>query len=161
MLPIPLVIAAVSLTVAGRLIGRVGPRTVLLVGEALLVAGLLLLVRPPVGGYVVDVLPSLVVLGIGAGLSLPAVTTVIMSDATPADAGLASGLANTSQQVGGALGTAVLAALAAGVTGALAATGTPAADALGSGYRLAFLVSAGSVLAALLVTAVVLRRSRV
>jgi EmrB/QacA subfamily drug resistance transporter len=161
MLPIPLVIAAVSLTVAGRLIGRVGPRTVLLVGEALLVVGLLLLVRPPVGGYVVDVLPSLVVLGIGAGLSLPAVTTVIMSDATPADAGLASGLANTSQQVGGALGTAVLAALAAGVTGALSAAGTPVTEALGAGYRTAFLVSAGSVLAALLVTAVVLRPRRV
>jgi EmrB/QacA subfamily drug resistance transporter len=161
MVPIPLVIALVSLTVAGRLIGAHGPRPVLLVGEALLVVGLLLLARPPAGSYVVDVLPSLLVLGVGAGLSLPAVTTVIMSDATPADAGLASGLANTSQQVGGALGTAVLAALAAGVTGALSATGTPAAEALGAGYRTAFLVSAASVLAALLVTAVVLRSRRV
>jgi EmrB/QacA subfamily drug resistance transporter len=100
MLPIPLVIAAVSLALSGRLIARSGAFRVLLVGELLLVAGLLLLVRPPVGAYALDVLPSLVVLGIGAGLALPAVTTVMMADATPADAGLASGLANTSQQIG-------------------------------------------------------------
>jgi EmrB/QacA subfamily drug resistance transporter len=160
MLPIPLVIALVSLTAAGRLIGRHGTWPVLLAGEALLVVGLLLLARPPVGSYALDVLPSLLVLGVGAGLSLPAVTTVIMSDATPAEAGLASGLANTSQQVGGALGTAVLAALAAGVTGALSAAGTPVAEALGAGYRTAFLVSAALVLAALLITAVVLRPRR-
>jgi MFS family permease len=160
MLPIPLVIALVSLTAAGRLIGRYGTWPVLLAGEALLVVGLLLLARPPVGSYALDVLPSLLVLGVGAGLSLPAVTTVIMSDATPAEAGLASGLANTSQQVGGALGTAVLAALAAGVTGALSAGGSPAAEALGAGYRTAFLVSAASVLAALLVTLAVLRPRR-
>jgi EmrB/QacA subfamily drug resistance transporter len=159
MLPIPLVIALVSLAFSGRLIGRYGPRPVLLVGEVLLVAGLLLLARPPVGAYVLDVLPSLVVLGVGAGLLLPAVTTVIMSDATPADAGLASGLANTSQQVGGALGTAVLAALAAAVTAGVSAT--PDAVALGVGYRVAFLAGSASVLAALLVTALVLRPRQV
>jgi EmrB/QacA subfamily drug resistance transporter len=154
MLPIPLVIAIVSLAFSGRLIGRFGAFGVLVVGELLLVAGLALLTRPPVGSYLLDVLPSLLVLGIGAGLSLPAVTTVMMSDATPADAGLASGLANTSQQVGGALGTAVLAAVAAAVTGA----GEPTAAALGSGYRVAFLVAAGSVAAAAAVTAIVLGR---
>jgi EmrB/QacA subfamily drug resistance transporter len=158
MLPIPLVIAAVSLGLAGRLVGRFGARPVLLVGEVLLVAGLLLLVRLPVGGYVLDVLPSLLVLGVGAGLALPAVTTVMMSDATAADAGLTSGLANTSQQIGGALGTAVLAALAATATDGLAAGGVPADLALADGYRLAFLAAAASVLAATLVTAVVLRR---
>jgi MFS family permease len=150
MLPIPLVIAAVSLLVAGRLIARSGARPVLLVGEVLLVAGLLLLARPPSGSYLVDVLPSFVVLGVGAGLALPAVNTVMMSDATPTDAGLASGLANTSQQIGGALGTAVLAALAAAVTDA---TGV-----LADGYRLAFAVGAGSVAAAVLVTVLVLRK---
>ncbi|HZG90493.1 MAG TPA: MFS transporter [Pseudonocardia sp.] len=160
MVPIPLMIAAVSLGVSGRGIARFGPRAVLLVGEVLLVAGLLLLARPPLGGYVVDVLPSLLVLGVGAGLALPAVTTVMMSDATAADAGLTSGLANTSQQIGGALGTAVLAALAAATTDGLVAAGTPAAQALADGYRTAFVVSAGLVAAAAVVTALVLRPRR-
>ena len=158
LLPITLTIALVSLTASGRLIGRSGARTVLLAGEILLVAGLLLLTRPPVGSYVVDVLPSMLVLGIGAGLALPAVTTVMMSDATPEDAGLASGLANTSQQVGGVLGTAVLAALAAAATDAATAAGATVTEALTSGYQLAFFASALAVAAAGVVTVTVLRR---
>lgn len=158
LLPITLTIALVSLTASGRLIARSGVRTVLLAGEVLLVAGLLLLTRPPVGSYVVDVLPSMLVLGIGAGLALPAVTTVIMSDATPEDAGLASGLANTSQQIGGALGTAVLAALAAASTDAATAAGAPLTEALTGGYHLAFFASAVAVAAAAAVTVTVLRR---
>jgi EmrB/QacA subfamily drug resistance transporter len=158
MLPIPLVIAAVSLLLSGRLIGRFDAFRVLVVGEVLLVVGLLLLARPPVGAYALDVLPSLVILGIGAGLALPAVTTVMMSDATAADAGLASGLANTSQQIGGALGTAVLAAVAAAVTEGYLAAGEQVAAALGSGYRIAFVVGAASVAAAVAVTVVVLGR---
>jgi EmrB/QacA subfamily drug resistance transporter len=158
LLPITLTIALVSLTASGRLIARSGARTVLLAGEILLVAGLLLLTRPPVGSYIVDVLPSMLVLGIGAGLALPAVTTLMMSDATPEDAGLASGLANTSQQVGGALGTAVLAALAAARTDAATAAGSPLTEALTSGYHLAFFASAVAVAAAGAVTVTVLRR---
>jgi EmrB/QacA subfamily drug resistance transporter len=158
MLPITLTIALVSLTASGRLIARSGARTVLLAGEVLLVAGLLLLTRPPVGSYVLDVLPSMVVLGIGAGLALPAVTTLMMSDATPEDAGLASGLANTSQQVGGALGTAVLAALAAARTDAATAAGASPIEALTSGYQLAFFTSALAVAAAGVVTVTVVRR---
>jgi EmrB/QacA subfamily drug resistance transporter len=158
LLPITLTIALVSLTLAGRLIARSGSRRVLLVGEVLLVAGLLLLARPATGAYVLDVLPSMLVLGLGAGLALPAVTTVMMSDATPEDAGLASGLANTSQQVGGALGTAVLAALAAAATDAATAAGAPLADALSSGYRLAFVASAVAVAAAAAVTATLVPR---
>ncbi|MHA6621520.1 MFS transporter [Pseudonocardia sp. DLS-67] len=158
LLPITLTIALVSLTASGRLIARSGARSVLLAGEILLVAGLLLLTRPPVGNYLVDVLPSMLVLGAGAGLALPAVTTVMMADATDEDAGLASGLANTSQQVGGALGTAVLAALAAASTEAATAAGTPLPEALTSGYQLAFLASAVSVAAAAAVTVTVLRR---
>jgi EmrB/QacA subfamily drug resistance transporter len=158
LLPITLTIALVSLTASGRLIARSGSRTVLLAGEILLVAGLLLLTRPPVGSYVVDVLPSMVVLGIGAGLALPAVTTLMMSDATPEDAGLASGLANTSQQIGGALGTAVLAALAAARTDAATAAGASPVEALTSGYQLAFFTSALAVAAAVAVTVTVLRR---
>jgi EmrB/QacA subfamily drug resistance transporter len=159
LLPITLTIALVSLVASGRLIARSGARTVLLAGEILLVAGLLLLTRPPVGSYVVDVLPSMLVLGIGAGLALPAVTTLMMSDATPEDAGLASGLANTSQQVGGALGTAVLAALAAAHTEAATAAGATVTEALTSGYHLAFFASAVAVAAAGAVTVTVLRRN--
>jgi EmrB/QacA subfamily drug resistance transporter len=158
LLPITLAIALVSLTASGRLIARSGARTVLLAGEVMLVAGLLLLTRPPVGSYVVDVLPSMLVLGIGAGLALPAVTTLMMSDATPEDAGLASGLANTSQQIGGALGTAVLAALAAARTAAATAAGASPTEALTSGYQLAFWASAVAVAAAGAVTVTVLRR---
>ncbi len=158
LLPITITIALVSLILSGRLIARSGARTVLLAGEILLVAGLLLLTRPPTGSFVVDVLPSMLVLGIGAGLALPAVTTVIMSDATPEDAGLASGLANTSQQVGGALGIAVLAALAAARTDAATAAGAPLPEALTSGYTLAFWGSAVAVAAAGILTMTVLRR---
>jgi EmrB/QacA subfamily drug resistance transporter len=158
LLPITITIALVSLILSGRLIARSGARAVLLAGEILLVAGLLLLTRPPTGSFVVDVLPSMLVLGIGAGLALPAVTTVIMSDATPEDAGLASGLANTSQQVGGALGIAVLAALAAARTDAATAAGAPLPEALTSGYQLAFWGSAVAVAAAAALTVTVLRR---
>jgi EmrB/QacA subfamily drug resistance transporter len=159
LLPITLTIALVSITASGRLIARSGPRTVLIGGEILLVAGLLLLIRQPTGSYLVDVLPSMVVLGIGAGLALPAITTVMMSDARPEDAGLASGLANTSQQVGGALGTATLAALAAAGTDAATAAGASLPEALTSGYHLAFFAGAVAVAAAVVVTAVVLRRA--
>ncbi|MHA6629555.1 MFS transporter [Pseudonocardia sichuanensis] len=159
MLPIPVTIALVSLLLSGQLIARAGARPVLLVGEVLLVAGLLLLVRPVTGSYLVDVLPSMLVLGLGAGLVLPAVTTVMMSDATPEDAGLASGLANTSQQIGAALGIAALAALAAARTDAVAAAGATHVDALSSGYRLAFAASAVLVAAATALAVTVLRRN--
>ena len=162
MVPVALVIAAVSLTVAGRVIARFGAWPVLLAGQLLLPAGLLLLARPGGAelGYAGGVLPSLLVLGVGAGFTLPAVTTVIMSDATDADAGLASGLANTSQQVGGALGTAVLAVLAATRTDALLADGAAPAEALAGGYRLAFVASAVAVAASAVVTVTLLRQRR-
>jgi EmrB/QacA subfamily drug resistance transporter len=157
MVPVAAVIAVVSLAFAGRLLARFGPRPMLLAGEALLVVGLLWLTRTPTGGYASDILPALLVLGVGAGLSLPAVTTITMSDATPADAGLVSGLANTSQQVGGALGIAVLAAFAAARTASLSAAGTPAQDALIGGYHVAFGVAAAAVAASALVTLTVVR----
>ncbi|WP_200206822.1 MFS transporter [Micromonospora coerulea] len=158
-LPTPLVIAAVSLGAAGRLAARYGARSVLLGGLVLAVAGFLLLARLPVAAdYATDVLPALLVFGVAGGLTLPAVTTLAMAGARPADAGLASGLANTTQQVGGALGLAALATLAAARTDALGAAGTDQVTALAAGYRAAFAVAAALVAAALLVALVTLRR---
>jgi MFS family permease len=123
------------------------------------VSGLLLLRRVPVDGeYLVDLLPAIVLLAFGFGLAMPALTALAMSSATPSDSGLASGLFNTTQQVGGALGLAVLATLAASRTDALLAGGDARAAALTGGYQLAFTVAAGFVLAAVVVAAVVLRR---
>ncbi|WP_410811677.1 MFS transporter [Micromonospora sp. 067-2] len=151
-LPTPVVIAVVSLGLAGRLIARWGARTVLLAGLGLATVGFLLLARLPAdGGYLADVLPAMLVFGVAGGLTLPAVTTLAMAGATDADAGLASGLANTTQQVGGAVGLAALATLAAARADALRATGWAETAALAGGYRMAFAVAAALVVAALLV----------
>ncbi|WP_433459120.1 MFS transporter [Micromonospora sp. CA-248212] len=150
-LPTPVVIAAVSLGLSGRLIARWGARTVLVTGLGLAAVGFLLLARLSAdGGYLTDVLPAMLIFGVAGGLTLPAVTTLAMAGATDADAGLASGLANTTQQVGGAVGLATLATLAAARSDALRASGQAEAAALAGGYRVAFAVAAALVLAALL-----------
>ncbi|MET7947406.1 MFS transporter [Micromonospora sp. NPDC005324] len=151
-LPTPVVIAVVSLGLAGRLIGRFGARMVLLVGLGLATVGFLLLARLPAdGGYGVDVLPAMLIFGVAGGLTLPAVTTLAMAGATDTDAGLASGLANTTQQVGGAVGLAALATVAATRSDALRAAGWDGTAALAGGYRTAFAWAAGLVVAAWLV----------
>jgi MFS family permease len=99
----------------------------------------------------------MLLLGLGAGLSFPALMTLAMSGATPSDSGLASGLVNTTQQVGGALGLAVLATLATTRTDGLLEQGEPAAAALTDGYTLAFLIGAGLVVAGVAIAATVLR----
>ncbi|MGH9277508.1 MAG: DHA2 family efflux MFS transporter permease subunit, partial [Acidimicrobiales bacterium] len=142
-LPVALAIGTLSLGFSARLNARFGARNVLLAGLGLVAAGLVLLVGVPVDGrYVADLLPALLLLGVGGGLSFPALMTLAMSSATPADAGLDSGLVNTTQQVGGAVGLAVLATLASGRTAALRATGSDEAAALLGGYHLAFGVAA-------------------
>ncbi|MFC8301992.1 MFS transporter [Micromonospora orduensis] len=151
-LPTPVMIAVVSLGLAGRLIARWGARSVLLAGLGLATVGFLLLARLPADGrYLADVLPAMVIFGVAGGLTLPAVTTLAMAGATDADAGLASGLANTTQQVGGAVGLAALATLAAARTDVLRAGGSAETAALAAGYRTAFAVAAALVVAALLV----------
>jgi EmrB/QacA subfamily drug resistance transporter len=156
--PTAVVIGIVSLGFSARLNARFGPRAVLLVGLVLIAAALGLLTRLPADGqYFVDLMPSLLVLGAGAGLALPAVTALAMSGATAEDAGLASGLVNTTQQIGAALGLAVMASLAAGRTDRALAAGSAAAEALTDGYRLAFGVGVAFVVAAVVVAAVVLR----
>lgn len=158
-LPTPVVIAVVSLGLAGRVIARWGARTVLLVGLGLATVGFLLLARLPAdGGYVADVLPAMLIFGMAGGLTLPAVTTLAMAGATDVDAGLASGLANTTQQVGGAVGLAALSTLAAARADGLRADGWAETAALAGGYRTAFAVAAALVVAALLVALTTLPR---
>jgi EmrB/QacA subfamily drug resistance transporter len=161
-LPVSVGIGVLSLGFSARLITRLGARAVLLPGLVAIVAGLLLLTGAPVGGdYVTDLLPALVLLGVGAGIAFPALVTLAMSGATPADSGLASGLVNTTQQVGGALGLAVLATLSSSRSDHLLAQGESAASALTGGYHLAFAIGAGLVVAAIVVAALVLRSERV
>ncbi|GGK42423.1 MFS transporter [Nocardia camponoti] len=157
MLPAAFAIGGVSLFASARLITRFGERTVLIAGLALLLAGMSWLTRLPVdAGYIVDLLPVMVAIA-GGGLVLPALTALGMSGADADDAGLASGLFNTTQQVGMAIGVAVLSTLAAARTGTELAAGASNAEALTSGYRLAFTVAAGLLVAALVVSATVLR----
>ncbi|MFI5806309.1 MFS transporter [Streptomyces sp. NPDC051561] len=157
-LPAPLVIGALMLGLSTRLTSRFGPRTVLRAGLVAIVAGLVLFGRAPVqGSYAVDVLPAILLLAVGFGIAMPALTGLAMSDARPEDAGLASGLFNTTQVVGGAFGLAALTSLAAGHTAGLTATGTATAPALNSGYQLAFTVGALAVALGLVLAVALLR----
>ncbi|GIF58863.1 MFS transporter [Asanoa iriomotensis] len=157
MLPAAVAIGAVSLGLAARLNARFGERRMLLVGLVSLFGTLALLVRVPVhASYAVDVLPVML-LAAGFGLVLPALASLAMSGARPDDAGLVSGVFNTTQQIGMALGVAVLSTLAAARTDGLLAAGRDAAFALTSGYRLAFGVGAGLVALAFLTTLALLK----
>jgi MFS family permease len=150
-----------SLGFSARLNFRFGPKAVLQAGLLMLAAGLAWMVRAPVGAsYAVDLLPAMVLLGVGAGLSFPALMTLAMSGATPGDSGLASGLVNTTVQVGGALGLAVLATLSTTRTAHLVASGEGHASALTGGYHLAWIISAGVALVSLAISAPVLRSVR-
>lgn len=158
MLPAAAVIGAVSLGVSARLSARFGDRNVLLVGLALLIGMLGLLTRLPVHAhYATDLLPVMF-LAAGFGLSLPALTTLGMSGAGEEDAGLTSGLFNTTQQIGMAMGVAVLSTLAASRTDTLLAAGGSRAEALTGGYHLAFAVGTGLLATAFLVALAALGR---
>lgn len=160
MLPAALVIGGVSLAVSARLNARFGERRVLLSGLVMLIGVLGLLARVPVHAhYLTDLLPVML-LGAGFGLALPALTTLGMSDAKADDAGLASGLFNTTQQIGMAVGVALLSTLAASRTQGLLTKGENRARALTGGYHLAFTVGAGLLVAAFTVTFTVLRPVR-
>src|SRR5439155_4335841 len=138
-MPVALTIGALSLGMSARLTARFGARRILLPSLILVAIGLALYIRVPVQStYLLDLLPGMVLLGIGAGLTFPALATLAMSRATESDSGLASGLLNTTAQVGGALGLAVLATVAASQTGLLLAEGENAASALTAGFRRVF-----------------------
>jgi EmrB/QacA subfamily drug resistance transporter len=157
-LPATLVMGTLSLGYSEKLIMRFGPRRILIPGMVLIAISLLALARTPVDGvYLADLLAPMLVIGIGIGISFPALMTLAMSGATPEDAGLASGIVNTSAQVGGAIGLAVLATLAAQRTETLEGSGTAVNAALNSGFHLAYLVGAGLVGIALAIAIFVLR----
>jgi EmrB/QacA subfamily drug resistance transporter len=157
-LPANLIMGAFSLGLSAKLVMRFGLRSPLAVGLSVSAVGLLLFARAPVdGSFVVDVLPSMLLLGVGAGMAFNPVLLAAMSDVAPEESGLASGVVNTAFMMGGALGLAVLASVAASRTEGLAASGSASLEALNGGYRLAFLVGAIFALGAAAVGAVFLR----
>jgi EmrB/QacA subfamily drug resistance transporter len=157
-LPACIVMGTLSLGFAERLIMGIGPRAALVAGLVSAGVGLVLFARSPVDeNYVIDIMPVMLLLGAGAGLAFPALMTLAMSGATQSDAGLASGLVNTTVQVGGAIGLAVLATLATERTDSLLAAGDSRASALNSGYHLAYLIGAALVAVAIVAALGVLR----
>ncbi|HEY1568170.1 MAG TPA: DHA2 family efflux MFS transporter permease subunit [Solirubrobacteraceae bacterium] len=160
-LPVALSIGTFSLFVAPRLNMSIGPRATLLPGLVLMAAGLLLFAAAPVhASYVTHLLPVMLLLGVGAGVSFPSIITIAMSGAQPHEAGLASGLVNTAMQVGGALGLSVLATLSASRAKDLLASGSSSAAATAGGLHLALIIGAGLVITSVVVAAVVLTPAR-
>lgn len=151
-LPSNIIMAVFSLGLSARMVMRWGIRMPLACGLLLAAVGLALFARAPVGGDIwIDVLPGMLLLGLGAGMALNPLLLVAMDGVSPADSGLASGVVNTAFMMGGALGLAVLASLADARTDALRSSGVQAVSALNSGYQLAFGVGAAfAVMAAVL-----------
>jgi EmrB/QacA subfamily drug resistance transporter len=157
-LPANLIMAVFSLGLSAKLVMRFGTRAPLAVGLLLSAVGLVLFARAPVdGSFAIDVLPSMILLGLGAGMAFNPVLLAAMSDVEPSDAGLASGVVNTSFMMGGALGLAILASLAASRSDSLAASGDGPLAALTGGYHVAFVAGAAFAVVAAVVGAVLLR----
>ncbi|MEU3569792.1 MFS transporter [Kitasatospora sp. NPDC036755] len=156
--PVSILIGLMSLFLSPRLIARFGAKTVLLAALVLIVIGLGAMGQVSANGaYFTDVFPATLPLGIGFGMAMPSLAGLAMSGATPKDSGLASGMFNTMQQVGAALGLAILSTLAASHAKNLIADGTASGTAYTSGYQLAFRVAACFVLGAAVVAVTVLR----
>ncbi len=157
-LPANLIMATFSIGLSAKLVMKYGIKPPLAVGLLVSALGLILLAQAPVGGsFAADVLPSMILLGFGAGLAFNPVLLAAMSDVEPAEAGLASGAVNTSFMMGGALGLAVLASLAAAGSDGLTGSGADALTALTGGYHIAFVVGAVFAAAAAVIGATLLR----
>src|SRR6185369_11411463 len=158
-LPSNLIMAACSLGISARIVLRFGIRAPLVAGLVCAAVGLALFARAPVAGsFVVDVLPGMLLLGVGAGIAFNPLLLAAMRDVDDSESGLASGIVNTAFMMGGALGLAVLASLAAARSGAGSASDLAA---LNDGYRLAFGVGAlCAVLAAAVGTVLIPVRAR-
>lgn len=159
-LPANLIMAAFSLGLSARLVMRFGIRRPIVVGLALAAAGLAWFARAPVSGtFLADVLPAMVLLGVGAGVAFNPVLLAAMSDVSERESGLASGIVNTSFLLGGSLGLATLASIAATRTAGALAAGAGNATALAAGFGLAFLIGAVCALAAATLAALLVRGS--
>ncbi|HEX5309093.1 MAG TPA: MFS transporter [Solirubrobacteraceae bacterium] len=146
-LPTTIAMGTMSIRFSEPIISRFGARATLPPGLGLAAAGLVLFANAGVhADYLTEVMPALILIGIGMGGCFPALMTIAMAGSTPEDAGLASGLVNTSAQVGGALGLAVLATVAASHSKHLLASGHSQAAALTGGYHVAFWIAVGLVL---------------
>jgi EmrB/QacA subfamily drug resistance transporter len=160
-LPANLIMGAFSLGLSAKLVMRFGIRKPLAVGLLLASAGLVLFARAPVdGNFAVDVLPSMILLGIGAGMAFNPVLLAAMSDVDPTESGLASGVVNTAFMMGGALGLASLASLAASRTSTLEAAGESPLAALNGGYHAALLMGAVFAAAAAIVGGLFIREAQ-
>ena len=155
-------LAAFVASVGGSmLVTRIGPRTPMVVGLLVFALGVLLLAQIPVdGSYVSDLLPGFVITGLGLGLAFVAFSIGALEGVSERDAGLASGLSNTSQQIGGALGVAIMSTLAITRTEDLAAGGTPQAEALTEGFQIALYAGVGLAVAGALAVMALVRSSR-
>jgi EmrB/QacA subfamily drug resistance transporter len=161
-LPVAVVMGCFSVKFSAGLVMRFGAYRVAIAGQLVVAVALFLLAFGPEHVvYARDLLLPMALLGLGGGLSMPALTMIAMSDTPPADSGLASGLLNTTGQVGGALGLALFATIAATRTAALSGSGTSALPALAGGYHAAWLVAAFVVVVTIGITAATLRPRRV
>ena len=157
-LPANLIMAAFSLGLSAKMVMRFGIRVPLAAGLALTAAGLALFALSPVdGSFALHVLPGMALLGIGCGMAMNPVLLAAMSDVPQSESGLASGVVNTAFMMGGALGLAVLASLAAARTDGLLALGADSLAALNGGYHIAFAIGAAFAAAASLASAALLR----
>lgn len=159
-LPDTVAMAALSIGLSARVITRFGARHVLLAGLSGIALGMLLFARSPLNAdYLADLLLPMVLLGVGAGLAFTSLSMLAMADATPSDSGLASGLLNTTTQVGASLGLAILATISSEHTRQLVSQGQSTTDALSEAYHLAWAISAGLVLVCLGLAATVLKEA--
>jgi len=157
-LPANLIMAVFSLGLSARIVMRFGIRPPLVAGLSMAACGLLLFMRAPVdGSFVADVFPGMTLLGIGAGIAFNPLLIAAMNDVDPSESGLASGIVNTAFMMGGALGLAMLASVAAARTGDLVSAGVDMHAAINGGYHVAFGLGALSAVTAALLGAVLLR----
>jgi EmrB/QacA subfamily drug resistance transporter len=159
-LPVTLMVATLSISVAARLVNRFGSLPILVAGMISLIIGLLLLAFAGAHAhFATQLLPAFLLVGLGAGTSFLPLLTIAMAEVPKDDAGLGSGIVNVSQQMSAAIGLAVLSTLATNRSNAIAGAGHVTAAALTSGYQLAFLVAAGCVVVGLIATPLLLRGS--
>ena len=160
-LPVTVLMGGISVRYSERLMTRFGTQPVMVAGLLFVAAGMVFFAVAPVDArYLVDVLPAAVLIGIGAGLCFPPTMTLAMTGVRPSDAGLASGLVNTTGQVGGAIGLSILTTVSTGRSTALREAGSGALDALTGGYHAAFWIATGLIVAAVAIALTVLRPAR-